>query len=61
MPVTPYSQRIKDWPEDERPRERLVHEGEGTLSEAQLLAIVLRTGDHASKATAVDLARTPRR
>jgi DNA repair protein RadC len=57
MPVTPYSQRIKDWPEDERPRERLVQEGEGTLSEAQLLAIVLRTGDHASKATAVDLAR----
>jgi DNA repair protein RadC len=57
MHETPYSQRIKDWPEDERPRERLLQLGEGALSEAQLLAIVLRTGDHASGATAVDLAR----
>lgn len=57
MPVDQTSQRIKDWPEDERPRERLLHFGEGALSDAQLLAIVLRTGDHASGATAVDLAR----
>ena len=52
-----YTQRIKDWPEDERPRERLLQVGEGALSDAQLLAILLRTGDHASGATAVDLAR----
>jgi len=52
-----YSQRIKDWPEDERPRERLQQHGEQTLSDAQLLAIILRTGDHASGATAMDLAR----
>ncbi|HEY7493042.1 MAG TPA: DNA repair protein RadC [Candidatus Tectomicrobia bacterium] len=52
-----YSQRIKDWPEDERPRERLLAAGESALSEAQLLAILLRTGDHTSGATAVDLAR----
>jgi DNA repair protein RadC len=57
MPEAQYSQRIKDWPEDERPRERLLQFGEGALSDAQLLAIVLRTGDHASGATAVDLAR----
>lgn len=52
-----YSRRIKDWPEDERPRERLQQHGESSLSDAQLLAIVLRTGDHASGATAIDLAR----
>ncbi len=57
MDATSYSQRIKDWPEDERPRERLLQFGEGTLSDAQLLAILFRTGNPASGATAVDLAR----
>lgn len=57
MPVISYNQRIKDWPEDERPRERLLLLGESALSDTQLLAIVLRTGDYASKVTAVDLAR----
>jgi DNA repair protein RadC len=52
-----YTQRIKDWPEDERPRERLLQLGEGALSDTQLLAILLRTGDHASGVTAVELAR----
>ncbi len=56
MPASPYNQPIKDWPEAERPRERLLHFGEASLSEAQLLAIVLRTGDPASKASAVDVA-----
>ena len=57
MEAPQYSRRIKDWPEDERPRERLQQQGENSLSDAQLLAIVLRTGDHASGATAIDLAR----
>ena len=57
MPANPYNQPVKDWPEDERPRERLLQFGEASLSEAQLLAIVLRTGDPASKANAVDVAR----
>jgi DNA repair protein RadC len=57
MGTVQYSQRIKDWPEDERPRERLLQLGEGGLSDTQLLAIVLRTGDYASGVTAVDLAR----
>ena len=57
MPVNPYSQPIKDWPEDERPRERLLKAGAEQLSEAQLLAIILRTGDPATKASAVDVAR----
>jgi DNA repair protein RadC len=36
--------RIADWPEDERPRERLLKLGAGALSEAELLAIFRRTG-----------------
>ncbi len=35
---------IKEWPEDERPRERLLAKGAEGLSNAQLMAIVLRTG-----------------
>ncbi len=35
---------IPEWPESERPRERLNREGPGSLSDAQLLAIVLRVG-----------------
>lgn len=37
-------QSIKNWPEGERPRERLLKHGAHNLSEAQLLAIILRTG-----------------
>ncbi len=36
--------KIKHWPENERPRERLVKYGAESLSDAQLLAIILRTG-----------------
>jgi len=35
---------LKEWPETERPRERLLKEGAQNLSDAQLLAIILRTG-----------------
>jgi DNA repair protein RadC len=35
---------IAEWPEDERPRERLLKLGAAALSEAELLAIFLRTG-----------------
>jgi DNA repair protein RadC len=38
------STTVRDWPEDERPRERLLKQGPQALSEAELLAIVLRTG-----------------
>ncbi len=47
-------QSIKQWPEGERPRERLLKYGAGSLSDAQLLAIMLRTG--AGGKTAVGLA-----
>ncbi len=36
---------IRNWPETERPRERLLKHGADTLSDAQLLAILLRTGN----------------
>jgi DNA repair protein RadC len=39
-----YRPTIKEMPETERPRERLVHYGAGALSSAELLAIILRTG-----------------
>lgn len=35
---------IKNWPESERPREKLLLHGAATLSDAELLAIFLRTG-----------------
>jgi DNA repair protein RadC len=35
---------IETWPEDERPRERLLRYGADTLTDGQLLAIVLGTG-----------------
>lgn len=50
-----YREAIRDWPEDERPRERLIKYGAESLSDAQLLAIILRTGD--KNRSAVDLAR----
>ncbi len=41
---------IKDWPEDERPRERLLKKGADTMSDAQLIAIILRTGGQGKSA-----------
>jgi hypothetical protein len=38
------SDRIKNWPKEERPRERLLAEGADKLTEAELLAIILRVG-----------------
>jgi DNA repair protein RadC len=38
------SNRIKNWPVKERPRERLIAEGPERLTDAELLAIILRVG-----------------
>ena len=46
---------IRDWPEGERPREKLLAQGAAGLSDAELLAIFLRTG--IPGLSAVDLAR----
>lgn len=35
---------IKEWPEQLRPREKLLNQGAESLSDAELLAIFLRTG-----------------
>lgn len=50
-----YHTKIKDWPENERPREKLLHRGAHALTDAELLAILIRTGT--GKHTALDLAR----
>jgi len=46
---------IKSWPEDDRPREKLLKKGAGALSNSELLAILLRTGTQGT--SAIDLAR----
>ncbi len=46
---------IRNWPAQDRPRERLLEYGAGSLTDAQLLAIFLRTG--VAGRSAVDLAR----
>lgn len=46
---------IKNWPKDERPREKLFKSGEHTLTNTELLAILLRSGTKGQ--SAIDLAR----
>ena len=46
---------IADWPESERPRERLLAQGAGALSDAELVAVLLRTGVRGK--SAVELGR----
>lgn len=50
-----YPKAILNWPKDDRPRERLLKHGEHTLSDSELLAILLRTGTNGQ--SAIDLAR----
>lgn len=50
-----YILKIKDIPTNERPRERLIKYGESVLSNAELLAIILRTGN--KNESAIDLSR----
>lgn len=54
MATVDHRPTMKDLPEDIRPRERLLKEGAGNLSEVELLAIILRTGSR--EATALELA-----
>ena len=46
---------IADWPQQERPRERLLAQGAGRLADAELVAVCLRSGIRGK--SAVDLAR----
>jgi len=57
LPFTAFTIKmaITDWPVDDRPREKLLSKGPDALSDAELLAIFLRTG--VTGKSAVDLAR----
>lgn len=46
---------IKEWAEDDRPREKMAEKGKAAMSDSELLAILLRTGKAGQ--SAVDLAR----
>jgi DNA repair protein RadC len=50
-----YKLKIKDFPIDERPRERLIKAGPKPLSDAELLAVILRTGN--KKENVLELAK----
>lgn len=50
-----YPSSIRNWPEDDRPREKLLKHGEHVLSNAELLAILIRTGTTGK--SAIDLGR----
>lgn len=47
---------IKSWAEEDRPREKLMLKGKASLTDAELIAILLRTGTKSG--TAVDVAKT---
>jgi len=50
-------QPIKEWPESDRPREKLLEYGPESLSAAELLAIILRTGEASTGQSALDHGR----
>jgi len=50
-------QPIKEWPESDRPREKLLEKGPEALSPAELLAIILRTGEASTGQSALDHGR----
>jgi DNA repair protein RadC len=50
-------QTIKNWPAADRPREKLLDKGAQSLTEAELLAIILRNGNASTAETAIDHAR----
>jgi DNA repair protein RadC len=49
------SKSIKNWTEDERPREKMMQKGASALTDAELLAILIHSGT--TKRSALDLAR----
>ena len=50
-----YEKAIKNWPVEDRPREKLLKKGARVLSKSELLAILLRTGTNGI--SAIDLTR----
>ncbi|MFH1120293.1 MAG: DNA repair protein RadC [Bacteroidota bacterium] len=56
MDESPGRLPISQWAEDDRPREKLIKNGKSVLSDAELIAILLRSGSRSK--SAVELART---
>lgn len=54
--MAPY-QTIKDWPEEDRPREKLLTKGPQALTDTELLAIIIRNGNGSTGKSAIDHAR----
>src|SRR5512147_1172795 len=50
-------QTIRDWPTEDRPREKLLDKGAETLTDTELLAIILRIGNASTGESAIDHAR----
>lgn len=50
-----YNLTIKDWAEEDRPREKLMHKGRAALSDAELIAILIGSGN--DEMSAVELAK----
>ncbi|MBN1781175.1 DNA repair protein RadC [bacterium] len=50
-----YHTRIRDWPESERPREKMILHGSPILSDAELIAILVGSGS--GRVTALDVAK----
>ncbi|MBI5181995.1 MAG: DNA repair protein RadC [Nitrospirae bacterium] len=53
--MTEYKQKIKEWPEDDRPREKLLKKGSTVLSDSELLGILIAKGTR--EKSAVDIGR----
>jgi DNA repair protein RadC len=53
MTEKPKSLSIKDWSEDDQPREKLLHKGKETLSDSELLAILIGSGSPGESAVAL--------
>ena len=51
--VLTVAKSIKEWPKSERPREQLLNQGAGALSDAELLAVILRNGVQGKDATSL--------
>jgi DNA repair protein RadC len=51
------NQTIRDWPAEDRPREKLLDKGAETLTDTELLAIILRIGNASTRESAIDHAR----
>ncbi|TLF43249.1 RadC family protein [Maribacter aurantiacus] len=55
MEAKPFSFSIKNWSDDDKPREKLLHKGRSALSDAELIAILIGSGNR--EESAVELSK----